>query len=254
MQLYDITITASQTRQLDARGNYFYYYAGSAGGADPTITLRGLSSGLRIVLKPGQAFRLPAGSSENSWVMTNYAGAATILGSVIVGNGEITDNRVTGSVEVVDGGKNRTNAGTAFSSAISSGAGVAAQYAHCGIWNPSGSGKNVIIERLIISTAAASVVQYGTATNYIGSLNGGASSKKSGGTASTGQASFGNSATNLPSGFSYMGILQINANVPFDLVLKEPIIVQPNAGFAVANATTNTSLTITTEFFEESAT
>lgn len=252
MQLYDITIAANTTRQLDAPGSYFYYYAGSAGGADSTITLRGVSSGLRLILKPGQAFRLPQGNVETSWILTNYANTATIIGTVMVGDGDITDNRVTGSVEVVDGGKNRTNAGTAFSIAINTGTPVVGQYAHCGIWNPSGSGKNVIVERLIISASVASIITYGWATAFLGTQYTGGGSKKSGGAVSAGLNTSGNSATFLPTGFMYLGQIQVNANAPFDLVLKEPIIIQPNAGLAVASATGNNSVVLTAEYFEES--
>lgn len=252
MQLYDITIAANTTRQLDAPGSYFYYYAGSAGGADSTITLRGLSSGLRLILKPGQAFRLPQGQKETAWVMTNYANTATILGSVLVGDGDITDNRLTGTVEVVDGGKSRTLAGGAFSLASAPGA-VAGQYTHCGIWNQAGSGKNVIIEKFVVSSSVVGGINWGTATGYLGTLGVGSASKKSGAAVSAGLQTSGNSASAFPTGFAYLGLIQASANTPYIHELREPIVITPNNGFAIASGALATQLTMTIEFFEESA-
>jgi hypothetical protein len=248
MQLYDITITASQTRQLDAAGNYFYYYAGSAGGADPTITLRGLSSGLRIVLKPGQAFRLPAGSNENSWVMTNYAGAATIIGSVIVGNGEITDNRVTGSVEIVDGGKNRSASGGAFMANIYAGT-LAGNYSVAQLWNPAASTKNVFVNAFGIcsaTTGAMIMKSYNTAaatlqaTGYSKDLKNAQTSV------------IETRVTNLPTGVgSNLASFQNTANQPILVTLQEPIMLRPGSGLIVQAGQFATDITFNAEYFEE---
>ena len=147
MQIYDFTVAANSQRQLDAPGTYFYYYSGSAGGADQTITLRGVSSGLRIVLKNGQSLRLPKGQNpETSWYIGNYANVATIVCTVIVGMGEIQDNRIQGSVEVVDGGKNRTLANLAFAG-YAGVLNVAAQMSQVLLWNPSTT-KNLVVESI----------------------------------------------------------------------------------------------------------
>lgn len=251
MQLYDITITASQTRQLDAPGNYFYYYAGSAGGADPTITLRGLSSGLRIVLKPGQAFRLPAGSTENSWVMTNYAGAATIIGSVIVGNGEITDNRITGSVEVVDGGKNRTLGKTAFMVGGQK-TGVAAQYSFLQLWNPAGTGKNLIVEAMNVgSSSAGSLWIFGETSTRPTLLATPTSKLINSGAASVGQLKSDNSAS-APAGPMFS--IAVAANATQQIKFNEPIIVPPGTALTTMHTAFGADVLSTFELFEESAT
>lgn len=154
MQDYDITVAVGQSRQLDAPGEYFYYNAGSAGGADSTIYMRGLSSGLRIKLKPGQGFRLPKGTSETSWVITNFAGAATIVGFVTVGDGEITDNRISGDVSIIDTARNTVLSNSAFRSNAYQGP-IAGQYSHAGVWNPSTSTKNIAVQWVTLSASAA---------------------------------------------------------------------------------------------------
>ena len=256
MQLYDITVAANTTRQLDAPGSYFYYYSGSAGGADSSITLRGLSSGLRIVLKPGQAFRLPAGQSETSWVITNSANVATILGSVIVGDGDITDNRVTGSVEVVDGGKNRTAAGSAFifSANPPQNAGAVSSAI---LWNPAGSGKNLFVKSMRFSQTAAGA--YGS--QLVTSLGTGLSQnalfivpKKYGSTSvaqgwGTTTSTF-NGATAGPNSFV---TATLAANIVDAVTFQEPILVVAGTGFQVFASVTNVAFIACIEYIEESA-
>lgn len=251
MQLYDITIAPNTTRQLDAPGSYFYYYAGSAGGGDSTITMRGISSGLRIILKPGQAFRLPKGSTETSWILTNYANTTTIIGSVIVGDGDITDNRVTGSVEVVDGAKTRTITGSAGLMSAATPAPGAGNYIQQGVWNPAGSGKRVIVNKLIFSSAtqqtvfiariSAAATLSGVATMlFDGSAFGGVTkvSQYTGPTV-TGQVISG---------------IGVQANQSFTIDLNEPIVIKPGYGLTCQTGSANTDLVTTIPFFEESDT
>lgn len=249
MQLYDITIAPNNTRQLDAPGSYFYYYNGSAGGADSTITMRGLSSGLRIVLKPGQAFRLPRGESETSWVLTNFSNTATIVGTVIVGDGDITDNRVTGSVEVVDGGKNRSLSGNAFSAIVTQAA-VAGQYQYVQLWNPSGSNKNLIVESVAVSTTIAGecgCFQYNTQLTASVATP---ACKRNAYASSVGQLKNGSFAAFLISnGFFMDGYLQ--ANLIYEKDFKEPIIIEPGKGLCLATPP-SAAVIGSYEYFEES--
>lgn len=256
MQLYDITIAANTTRQLDAPGSYFYFYTGSAGGADSSITLRGLSSGLRITLKPGQAFRLPAGQSETSWVLTNLANVATIIGSVIVGDGDITDNRVTGSVEVIDGGKNRTAAGSAFifSANVTAPAGVTPSAI---LWNPAGSGKNLFVKSMRYSQTLSAL--YGS--QMVTSLGTGLVQQttfivpKRMGTASIAQGWMASSSTfnGTTAGVNSFVTATLAANSVDQVAFQEPIMVAPGTGFQIFSATQNLQIIGGLEYIEESA-
>jgi hypothetical protein len=258
MQLYDITLTTSQTRQLDAPGSYFYYYAGSAGGADATITLRGLSSGLRIILKPGQAFRLPNGTIENAWVMTNYAGTSTIIGTVIVGNGDITDNRVTGSVEVIDGGKNRTLANQAFIGYGYANA-AAGNYSYTQLWNPSNSGKRIVIEQITsgVFVGTVPVVMNFAMTNAVFATSASnAQSKLTGGVNSVMEirtdTNVNSGSTRFPTRF-WDQYVEATSRM-WDLQPKEPIVVTPGYGIVISCGNVNTAFTTNIEFYEEANT
>lgn len=249
MQLYDITIAANTTRQLDAPGNYFYYYAGSAGGADSTITLRGISSGLRLILKPGQAFRLPDGNIETSWILTNYANAATIVGTVLVGNGDITDNRVTGSVEVVDGAKTRTITGSAGIMSGVNGLPGVGNTIQCGIWNPAASGKRTIVKQINFASGSnqviflARVAAAGTITNNASLLLDGS--------AFAGATKAITTVTAAPVSTIFAGI-NVMAGQAYTLKLDEPVIVKPGYGLICQTGTVGTDLSVMIPFFEES--
>lgn len=252
MQTYDITIAANTSRQLDAPGSYFYYYAGSAGGADTTITLRGISSGLRLILKPGQAFRLPSGDVETSWILTNYANTATIIGTVLVGDGDITDNRVTGSVEVIDGGRNRTLANTTFWGYAYCPA-VAGQFSHVQLWNPATNTKRLVVGQITyaINQAASAIGHLTFNSSPLANLNAtNPMSKNLGGSVATGELRTQTSAGWLGTGS--LADLYMPGALNQTLKLNEPIIVPPGKGLIVdLNVAANIGLSANFEFYEE---
>lgn len=148
MEIYDISIAPGQIRDIFCNGSYVYFYAGSAGGADATITVNQDSRGQRVLLQPGQAYRMSGGDTGTRWLIGNLRGEGTIVGRLVIGSGELTDNRVTGSVEVVDGGKNRSMAGAAWIAQHGVATPVAGKYASGAIFNPAGSGTNLILKSI----------------------------------------------------------------------------------------------------------
>jgi hypothetical protein len=252
MQLYDITIAANTTRQLDAPGSYFYYYAGSAGGADATITLRGVSSGLRLILKPGQAFRLPQGNTETSWILTNYTNAATIIGSVMVGDGDITDNRVTGNVEVIDSRKNITLSSAAFSG-LCEPIPTAGNFGRCQLWNLSTT-KRIIVKKMTINPQADMSVNIGFGPQLANAVNN-LFNKLQGGSASVvSQTRIENTASaTLPTVSLYD--IGMKSGVPFVWQPEEPLIIPPSAtqGLSVNSYTPTGNFKTTFEVIEETA-
>lgn len=252
MQLYDITIAPNTTRQLDAPGSYFYYYSGSAGGADSTITMRGLSSGLRIVLKPGQAFRLPRGESETSWVLTNFSNTATIIGTVIVGDGDITDNRVTGSVEVIDGSETRSFINS-FSVAPAI-LGTAANITQVQLWNPPGSGKNLFCKRFNASVTVTGQVSIGNTQTQI---NASAFTPRSkyliAAGAPTSAATCGARSTSPTTVLTTISeAFYLNSGAVLEIKPDAPFIIAPGNGLTFETQLVNTSVFATFDYYEKS--
>jgi len=233
MQIYDIAIAPGVPRQLDAVGDYFYFYSGNAGGADSSIKLQGRASGLQIMLMPGQSYKLPPGTSETTWIMTNRVGGGTIIGSVIIGNGGIDDNRVTGSVEVIDGGLNRTLGNGAFASSKGLTPATSTNNVGIQIFN-NGSTKNVIVEQVqVMSNAASGVfilrvdnVALGSPVAAVSKLAGGADS------------AIANLRSQEGTVWSGKTIAQIGWNTAFQNVAftpKEPIVLPPGYGLSVTD-------------------
>lgn len=154
MQTYDIRIPVGGVQEINVPGNYVYFLDGSAGGADNTITVRSGNGGDTFLLRPGQAVRLNGGDISR-WIIGNKAGQAAIVGTLLIGAGEFSDNRISGSVEVIDGGKARTLAGGAFAVAAGTATPAAGNYARLALFNAANSGINAVIEAIALSGTTA---------------------------------------------------------------------------------------------------
>lgn len=245
MQTYDIQISsASDVERINAQGDYIYYLSGSAGGSSDCIEVRGINTGFRVHLKPGQGMRLPMGKVERDWLIKpSLSIAGSLYGAVVIGEGEIFDNRVTGSVEVIDGGKNRTNADISHMGYVScANDGV---IAHLQLWNPVNSGKNLIVEQLLNVAPAASIPQFGFNKAQISTNSGAGKSKKDGGNTSVAQLRSQASATVLENGI--ICLMQPNSV----LRMTEPLIVSPGNGLIIRQNTSGYDLACSFEWYEE---
>jgi hypothetical protein len=168
-------------------------------------------------------------------------------GFVLVSDSTFIDDRITGSVEVIDGGKNRTYSNAAFLTSFVQTA-LAANYAYSQIWNGSTT-KNLILETVTVSSGSASLISMGSWTALINTSIGGGSNKKLG--AATGAATFArvNSASVLVT--NNMLLANVAANTSFTFPLKEPIIIPPGYGINTWNNNLGNDLTSCFEFYEE---
>lgn len=73
---------------------------------------------------------------------------------LFVGSGDAGTRRAAGVVQVVDGGKARTLANAALSCWGTAPA-SAGNFSYAQLWNPAGSGKNLIVEQLAIASTVA---------------------------------------------------------------------------------------------------
>lgn len=87
--------------------------------------------------------------------LTDKSGSAN-KGFILVGNADMIDDRVTGEVSVIEGGKVRTEAGRAFTAVMvcNGGGGF---YPHCQVWNPAGSAKKMMISQMMVGASIAGV-------------------------------------------------------------------------------------------------
>lgn len=246
MQSFDINIPINSTRNIDAQGDYLSYYSGSAGGADTTLLLSHDSSGSTIQLKPGQAIRLQKGRSGGLWRLSNYANQGTIIGSVVIGSGQIDDHTITGTVQTIDGELNRSKAGVAYTGYANVTA-VAAQSAFLEMWNPENSGVRCIVTDLLFSSNAACtyVLKRTTANVY---ANVGAISKLS--TAGVSLTKVGGSTIGVLPGTG-LELCLCSANSPLLRAFKQPYICMPGSGVIVSATDLNVSVYAAAQFTEE---
>lgn len=254
MQIYDINIAPNNVQEVASQGRYIYYYNGSAGGADATITVKHDMSGTAVVLKPGQAFRLDDKERGGGrWLIGNYANTAPILGRIVVGNGRIEDNTVTGSVEIVSSGKNRTKANQAYVMPCSTG-GVAGQYPYHALINPAGSGKVIVLNGISLSSDTAQGVYVGTnAGAYAGTANVMFNKNIGGDSQAVALGSYGKNTTVLA---DYAGKVlfsfYVAVNTSIDVKITEEIVIQPGSNVCVYGTTQASTVGSNFQWFEES--
>ncbi|WP_322005229.1 hypothetical protein [Paraburkholderia tropica] len=251
MQKYDFKALASGAAfVVHSPGRYFKYLTGSAGGNDASITITpGGKPGSRITLYPGQAMTLPNDKGDpDSWTLVNALGQADISGTVIVGDGRVDDNTLQGVVQVVDGGKARTLAGSAFMGAVQS-TGAAGHTGDCQLWNPAGSGIRAVVEQIMLQSGTTGACGIGTTLAAYATVNGGAAAKKIGGGTSVCQL---NNQTNGAVGASQQfTVVGVTAGQTTVIKLNEPIVIPPGFGLSMWSPGLATSLWATFEFFEE---
>lgn len=165
------------------------------------------------------------------------------------GDGTAGTRRTAGLVSVVDASKARTLASTAFVGAGTSPA-TAGQNSMVQLWNPGGSGVNLVLENLKFTGTAAAGIDMGayiTALANLGTTN----SPKLIGSATAAKAEVRNQANagTLMTKYMIASYMTALAQVPFEF--REPIVIPPGAGFLVANASQNSNLTVTFEWLED---
>jgi hypothetical protein len=248
MQHFDISLPPGTAREINVQGSYVYFLEGSAGGADATIELRNVSGSDTVLLKPGQAFNMGGGAENVRWIVSNYKSQGTIIGRLLMGSGEFSDNRISGTVDVVDGAKNRVLSEMAFTG-YGYQAGAAGNYAHVQLWNPPGSGKNVYVEQLnfFSGSAFASGVAVRSAVAALTNLGEVMHSKKMGG-ADSGAAQLRIQSNAAPIGVK--NLLNMSGTLP-TFKFSEPMLIVPGTGINLYNGNLAADLAVTFETFEE---
>jgi hypothetical protein len=252
---YDFKVAAAQgsTARVEAPGRFCYYLSGSAGGLSERIRVKHPASGLAVLLMPGQAFELPDGApvGASSWLVENADGQAAIGGVLVIGSGAFKDNRLSGVVGVVDGGKARTRANQAFWGSAHVPATVSA-YGAVQLWNAAGSGKVLIVEKVGVGLlgGSASPCHVGFLPNGLpGGVGAGyPKSKLASGSATAAQLITATAAGTL---FPWMVDIYAPATDTKFVPLNEPIAVPPGYGLCVDCGTPNQSLSANFEFYED---
>ncbi|MFJ4294200.1 hypothetical protein ACIP1U_31225 [Cupriavidus sp. NPDC089707] len=246
VQGYDLNIGVGQAQAIDVAGDRVQFVS----AIDPfaVIEVRPNFSQGNIVLKPGQGYRFA--EQVTRWVVYNK-GSVPLTGNLLIGTGDFFDQRISGTVDVIDGGKARTLGNTAFY-AYNSVAVAAGQYCTLQLWNPVGSGKNLVVEGLIVTASAAvtSRIWWQTAALASASIYA-PQAKLLGGAGSAGQLK-----TAIPTSSAFIAAqgltnMSVAAGVQSPLDFTEPLILRPGYGLCVDSNVTAQQIGATFEYFEE---
>lgn len=238
---FDFNVGANQSQHIDVVGTFIKYKAGTG-----TIRVR-LNGGGYIDLLPGQGVNNVNFTSVDVQDRTGAQNAGTILAGIY----DFRDDRITGTVDVVDGGKSRTVANMAFMGTMYQ-PGLANNMAAVQLFNPVGSVKNLVIEQVTVTSPNGSggfgiSLLNGTLTaSTVGNF---AKSKLSGGADSVARTYSGVSAGQQ--GGPLCGIDTAVKSFKF----TEPLIVVPGWGVVVTNVTlvadNTASLSASFEFYQD---
>lgn len=223
---------------LDVKGKFFKYRSGTG-----AIRVRA-SKGGYVDLLPGQGVR---GLDFESLTVADRSGANN-AGVLIVGDFDFQDDRIAGTVDVVDGGRTRTIQGQAFMgyAGVTSAAG---QYSTSQLWNPAGSGKRLVVEQIAINcdNSAPVVISNGTVQCLSKRTNG--LSKRLGYANGKGECRYESRATRQVDGYVAV-FCQAGSTVNFKPT--EPFVIEPGAGLEVFfSGAIVATVTASYEWFEE---
>lgn len=186
---------------------------------------------------------------ENGFASFRITSALAQSVKVYVGRGRVGRFRLYGEVSVIDGGKARSIANSAFLGVCGLTA-AAAQYPHCQLFNPAASGKRVIVSQVIFSSGSGQQVQavfYNTAcATAVRAIT----SKLNGGAAGAGLLRTESNAVQLGGTDTHWDLIA-TANTPFLVPLREPIVLGEGQGIVVRGLTPQTALTAVFECTEE---
>lgn len=239
---FDFNLQANGSQNIDVAGQFVKYKSGTG-----VIRVR-MTSGGYVDLLPGQGV----------WAV-NFSGltvedrtGSKNVGVVLAGAFDFRDDRITGTVEVVDGGYARTLAGKAFMGAASHGADPVL-VTGVQLLNPIGNTKNLIVKRYSMSSAAGGGVHVRINQQILAQQNDTGSAKNPLVANSAAQLRVDKLA-GVASYFLGQKVDQyaLTANGSATCVLQEQIMLPPGWALTVHALAANVDMTAAVEWYEES--
>lgn len=238
---HDFNLAPGASVTIDVAGRFFKYKTGTG-----LLRIRETRGGY-IDLMPGQGVENIA---FTSLTIQDKSGAQN-TGVILAGDFAFRDERISGVVEVISGEKTRVMAGNSFGSSVAV-APDPANYSVGQLWNPAGSGKNIFVNRIILSGSAAPGVEWiiYSATVALPNLvgTGKFQNKRVGGAVSTAER-----RSELRAGGLGVVLFELfpPQNAPTDVGLSEPIMVPPGCGVGAYPFAVNCTNIVNFQFYED---
>lgn len=164
---------------------------------------------------------------------------------IFVGSGDAGTRKTSGDVSVIDGGKSRSIAGGALTAHMYSAA-EAGMFTVAQLWNPIGSGKNIIVGQIIGAISGGFSLQIKGTTVALPAPNSqNVGSKKIGGPIGVALARVQSLAASVvnPANFAVSSGIVVR--------LTEPFVLPPGTGLNFGAPVANNDAGVDLEYFEE---
>lgn len=234
---FDFQLGPGASQTIDVKGRFFKYKAGTG-----LIRVRTSLGGFVDVL-PGQGIE---NVHFTSLTIADRSGAANV-GSILAGDFDFRDDRITGSVEVIDGGRTRTLANAAFLGGNNQ-AGVAGAVSNVQIWNPPASGKIVIVKEVSFSGDIGGLHSIKSGGVCATTVSGNGTSKRIGGASSAAQLCI---QSGVLGASAYLYNVQGSPNQNYTKAFYEPVVLMPGSGLFVTSTNAGENLFTNFEWVEE---
>lgn len=240
---YDFTLTALGGRRLDVRGEFFKLTS-----ATGTLEVA-IDDGGFVPVLPGQGFK-PAGGF-NALTIRDTSNAANV-GRITIGDGDFIDDRISGEVSVIDGGRSITVTGRAFIAVgyVSAGAG---QWAATALWNKSTTHRLVLKQVRYEYLAGGGYIPVQRLINATFGVVGSAPVNKD----SNGPTSSNSEVRNLINGGAapaHIGEMAIDVAMGTwrTITFEQPIVLEPGFGYMFTqNVAAGSQFAAVWDYFEE---
>jgi hypothetical protein len=247
IQNQDITIAAGASQVVQIAGQIVDFIA--SGSAFDVIEVRPDFMQGAATLKQGQGFDFGAQFTQ---LLVLNKGATALVGTLVISTSGFRNFRISGDVNVLDGGKSRTMQGTALVGYAYLPP-LASNLAGIQLWNPATSAKNVFIEQLTTFSTGTLAQGVGVrgANAVLSTAAGNPQAKKINGTPSIMQMATQYFTTSVGVGSTpTIGIMDKSTKI---FRPAEPIQLAPGAGLIVLGGMLNEDLGVGFEYFEEAA-
>ena len=243
---YDFNLTAGGSQYLPVVGSYFRII--SATGDVSVQQDNGATGG---PFQPGRGLK-----NQNFQALTIFdkSGAAN-KGVIMVAGADFVDDRITGEVSVIDGGKSRTLSGVAYTFGFSAGAHVGGP-PFAILYNPAGSGKNLIVKTCSFSanTAGTYTLDWRNTNTEGTDAPSSLIPKNFGQPASSAKAYLSNGAAAGAGDWPVSQVAAVlAANQVNNVIFQEPHVVRPGFGLRIRGYNNNVQLLGQMEYIEDLA-
>jgi hypothetical protein len=249
-KLYPFSIPANGSIALLVEGDYFKIQSCTG-----LLSVTGDSFGTIDQVLPGQGLRE---TDFRRLTLTDRTGAVN-NGFVLVSDSTFVDDRITGTVSILDSNRDLVISNQSFFGQISVAA-VAGQFSLIQLWNPVGSGKFLEVDNVFVSarapvTAGQIYVQQSAASPLL-TLVGNCGSQYFTGAVSSAELRWVNTASAIsgfistPSTVAIVKDAPITVNTDYERLFKRPILIPPNSGLLAYITTVQAGLICQYSFVE----